>query len=113
MENTKPKLPKLVRDCIPQIIRETNSTCSISHVRDIDEHQQWLLAKLLEEADEFIEKPSYEEAADLVEVVKTFCHIHELEWEAVLGAAERKEENLGGFTGGIILDSVDYRMKDG
>ena len=113
MENTKPKLPKLVRDRIPQIIEETNSTCSISRVRDIDEHEQWLLAKLLEEADEFIEKPSYQEAADLVEVVKTFCYLHQLEWDAVLDAAESKEETHGGFRDGVILDSVDYRMKDG
>jgi len=113
MKNTKPKLPKLVRDGIPGVIEETNSTCSISYVRDTAEHTQWLLVKLLEEADEFVENPSYEEAADMVEVVKTFCQINDLDWDVVLSKAIDKAETHGGFIGGFILDSVDYRMEDG
>ena len=43
---------------------------------------------------------------DMVEVIKAFCHLNNLEWEAVLGAAERKQEERGGFYQGIILQEV-------
>ena len=105
-------LPKLVRDGIPQIIEETGSTCVVSYVDDGKEHVQWLKSKILEEVNEFIEEPTYEEAADIVEVVKALCYLNGLEWEAVLGKAEEKQEISGGFYTGVILETVDYRMND-
>ena len=105
-------LPKLVRDHIPQIIEETGSTCVVSYINNATDHANWLKSKMLEEIQEFIETPSYQEAADIVEVAKTFCVLHGLEWEAVLDATERKQEERGGFCGGVILKSVDYRMGD-
>tara|TARA_B100000214_G_scaffold222844_1_gene162131 strand:- start:287 stop:496 length:210 start_codon:yes stop_codon:yes gene_type:complete len=66
----------------------------------------FLKEKMEEETQEFLEAPSYEEAADMIEVIKAFCHLNGLEWEAALATAERKEEERGGFYQGIILQEV-------
>ena len=97
---------KLVRDCIPEIIKSGGSWCLTRTVHGVDEHMVMLKEKIIEEAQEFIENPSYEEAADMVEVVKTFCHLNGLEWDAVLGTAVHKQETHGGFYNGIILQKV-------
>tara|TARA_B100000700_G_C15043148_1_gene856404 strand:- start:2358 stop:2690 length:333 start_codon:yes stop_codon:yes gene_type:complete len=106
-------LPKLVRDRIPHIIEETGSTCTISYVNDGKEHVRWLKAKMQEEIEEFVDEPTYSEAADIIEVVKALCYLNGLEWDAVLGAATRKEETHGGFYTGVVLETVDYRMDNG
>ena len=97
---------KLVRDNIPEIIEGDGKWCLCRRVNGADEHMVWLKEKIVEEAQEFIENPSYEEAADMIEVIKAFCHLNKLEWEAALGAAERKEEERGGFYNGIVLQKV-------
>ena len=106
------ELPKLVRDCIPKIIEETGSTCKFSYVSNHEEHTGLLRDKILEETDEFIANPSYGEAADMVEVIKAFCHLNDLKWDSVLEAADNKEKSRGGFYTGIVLEYVDYRMND-
>tara|TARA_E500000331_G_scaffold328274_1_gene347900 strand:- start:1056 stop:1370 length:315 start_codon:yes stop_codon:yes gene_type:complete len=99
---------KLVRDYIPEIIESGGDWCLTRTVHGVDEHMVMLKEKIVEEAQEFIENPSYEEAADMVEVIKTFCQLNNLEWEAVLGAAENKQETHGGFYNGIILQKVGH-----
>ena len=97
---------KLVRDHIPEIIEADGKWCLTRRVHGIDEHMVFLKEKIAEEAQEFIENPSYEEAADMIEVIKAFCHISKLDWEAVLGVAENKQETHGGFYSGIVLQKV-------
>ena len=97
---------KLVRDCIPEIIESDGKWCLTRTVHGPDEHMVFLKEKMEEETQEFLEAPSYEEAADMIEVIKAFCHLNGLEWEAALATAERKEEERGGFYQGIILQEV-------
>ena len=97
---------KLVRDKIPEIIEASGEWCLTRVVHGADEHMVMLKEKIVEEAQEFIENPSYEEAADMVEVIKAFCHLNNLEWEAVLRTAENKQDTRGGFYNGIILQKV-------
>ena len=98
---------KLVRDCIPQIIEEDGRTCTWRRVIGRDEHIAKLSAKMREEVWEFTENPSYEEAADMLEVVKAFCYLHDLDWQGVEAYAEDKQESHGGFYNGTILESYD------
>ena len=105
--NVDGKMSKLVRDCIPQIIQESGRKPKYRRVFGEDEHLIYLKAKMVEEVNEFVENPCYEEAADILEVLKCFCRMHELEFDAVVGAAENKEEQRGGFDGGIILLGVE------
>ncbi len=97
---------KLVRDYIPEIIESDGKWCLTRRVHGIDEHMVMLKEKIYEEAQEFIENPSYEEAADMLEVIKALCHLNGLEFEVVIGAAENKQEERGGFYRGIILQKV-------
>jgi predicted house-cleaning noncanonical NTP pyrophosphatase (MazG superfamily) len=97
---------KLVRDNIPEIIEEDGKWCLTRTVHGVDEHMVMLKEKILEEAQEFIENPCYEEAADMLEVVKAFCHLSNLEFDAVIGAAQNKQDTHGGFYNGIILQKV-------
>jgi predicted house-cleaning noncanonical NTP pyrophosphatase (MazG superfamily) len=107
----KQKLPKLVRDHILQFIEETGSTCIASYAKDREEHQTWLSKKMQEEVEEFIENPSYGEAADMLEVIKMFCHLNDLDFEVVINTAQNKQETHGGFYQGTILEYVNYEKK--
>tara|TARA_B100000214_G_C23760668_1_gene532098 strand:+ start:121 stop:432 length:312 start_codon:yes stop_codon:yes gene_type:complete len=102
---------KLVRDCIPELIEESGEWCLTRTVNGVDEHMVWLKEKIVEEAQEFIENPSYEEAADMVEVIRAFCHLNSLEWDTVLRTANNKQETHGGFYNGIILQKVGKERK--
>jgi len=97
---------KLVRDHIPEIIESDGKWCLCRHVNGADEHMVWLKEKIVEEAQEFIENPSYEEAADMIEVVKAFCHLNDLDWLTAVHKANAKAETHGGFYSGIILQKV-------
>ncbi len=98
---------KLVRDHIPEIIEEDGKWCLTRRVHGIDEHMSMLKEKIYEEAQEFIENPSYEEAADMLEVIKAFCYLSDLEFECVESVAQKKQDERGGFYRGIILQRVD------
>jgi len=65
-----------------------------------------LKEKIYEEAQEFIENPCFEEAADMLEVVKAFCWINDLPFDDVISTARRKKATRGGFCRGIILQKV-------
>ena len=98
---------KLVRDHIPEIIEEDGKWCLTRRVHGIDEHMSMLKEKIYEEAQEFIENPCYEEAADMLEVIKAFCYLSDLEFECVESVAQKKQDERGGFYLGIILQRVD------
>ena len=97
---------KLVRDYIPEIIEEDGKWCLTRKVQSVDEHMSMLKDKIAEEAQEFIENPCYEEAADMLEVIKAFCFLSDLKFNLVVEAAEDKKLKRGGFYRGIILQRV-------
>ena len=97
---------KLVRDYIPHIIEEDGRTCYWRKVSDHSEHMQRLKLKIMEEAEEFIENPSYEEAADMLEVVQAFASINGLNFDDVITTAQNKATKRGGFEEGIVLVEV-------
>ena len=59
-----------------------------------------------EEVEEFLENPSYEEAADILEVLRGFAALHNLEMEKIQHVASTKAVERGGFFKGIILEVV-------
>ena len=99
---------KLVRDYIPEIIEADGRWCLTRKVHGPDEHMVMLREKILEEAQEFIENPCYEEAADMLEVVRAFCHLAKLEFSKVEEVAQKKKGERGSFSRGIILEKVLY-----
>ena len=96
---------KLVRDKIPQIIHDDGKTCDY-HTASYDEYKASLYKKLTEELDEFINRPCYEEAADMWEVFSSICMLHDLDFSEVARTAYLKTQKRGGFNDRIILESV-------
>ena len=97
---------KLVRDFIPEIIEKSGQWCLTRTAADKEEHLSLLREKIIEETDEFIEDPSLEEAADMLEVLMTFCSIYGFHLDDVIKAAKKKSAARGGFKRGIILQKV-------
>ncbi len=97
---------KLVRNRIPQIIEQSGRTPNC-HVADLPEFMQRLEDKMKEELQEFMENPCVEEAGDMYEVLRCLCWLHKLDMEDVINAADLKRIDRGGFTRGIVLESVD------
>ena len=97
---------KLVRDKIPDIIREEGKECKY-HVASLGEYRARLYEKMREELDEFIDTPSYEEAADMYEVFLSICATHDINIEGVTWWAAAKKLQRGGFIDRIVLEKVD------
>ncbi len=97
---------KLVRDKIPELINEDGKWCLTRTVKNHDEHMVWLREKMREETQEFFLDPCYEEAADILEVLKTLCQINNLDWSLVSEAATKKSRSNGSFIRGILLEKV-------
>lgn len=96
---------KLVRDKIPNIIRESGREC-ITHIAKDDEYRARLYEKLCEEIAEFIETPCEEEAADIYEVLRALCLEHALSMESVENVAMEKRATRGGFLDRVVLEKV-------
>lgn len=101
-------VPKLVRDRIPEIIRENGET-PITHVAEGEEYDQWLGEKLVEEACEFAEDGTRDELADVLEVVYAVCEHRGIEWGEIERMRAEKADERGGFADGIVLEDVRDR----
>lgn len=100
---------KLVRDCIPDIIRahgEVPRTRALS----VREFRKALATKLLEEAKEFAKaktkKAQIEELADIQEVMLALYAAHAIPCKKVTEAARKKRKTRGGFTKRTLLIST-------
>jgi predicted house-cleaning noncanonical NTP pyrophosphatase (MazG superfamily) len=98
------KYNKLVRDRIPEIIENTGKKFKCRTATD-EEHKNYLRAKLLEEVDEFLQAPSSEEMADILEVIEALTEAFELRGIESLQIAKRIER--GSFVNKTILEWVE------
>ena len=102
------KYDKLVRDRIPEIIREAGKVPITRTVKDPAELKLRLIDKLAEEMQEYKESGSVEEVADILEVLQALVEqVHGLSWEQVREIQGRKWEERGGFLDGIVLERVE------
>ncbi|MEF8916027.1 nucleoside triphosphate pyrophosphohydrolase [Natronomonas sp.] len=97
---------KLVRDDIPEIIEQNGETPTFRTV-DGDAYEQYLLDKLQEEVDEYVEDRDIEELADILEVVHAIREFEGLSENELDAIRERKAENHGRFADGIVLERVE------
>jgi predicted house-cleaning noncanonical NTP pyrophosphatase (MazG superfamily) len=97
---------KLVRDRIPEIIKESGKKAAI-RIADEAEYKHLLRQKLLEEVNEFLESGSSEELADILEVVAALGRTSGLSFADLVEMAEEKMKDRGGFEERIVLLSVD------
>ncbi|MBQ6687167.1 MAG: nucleoside triphosphate pyrophosphohydrolase [Bacilli bacterium] len=105
------KYGKLVRDKIPEIIKN-NGEEPIVRILDDVEYKKELEKKLQEECLEVISASGtdrLEELADLIEVMKALAKIEAVNIETILQIAKKKAEKRGAFTKKIYLESVQEK----
>lgn len=96
---------KLVRNGIPEIIRQSGNQCEVETMSEA-ELRQALREKLLEEAQEAAAASPenlVSELADLQEVIDTVLTVYGIEREAFVKEQRRKRMERGGFEQGIRL----------
>ena len=99
------KYNKLIRDKIPEIIKQKGQT-PITHIATDNEYKKKLYEKLIEETDEFIEKPNIEELADILEVIYSISELNNIKREELELLRTEKTKKRGSFKNHIILDEV-------
>jgi predicted house-cleaning noncanonical NTP pyrophosphatase (MazG superfamily) len=99
------KYNKLVRDKIPEIIKEKGQT-PIIHFASDEEYWKKLREKLLEEVDEFLKDDNEEELADILEVIDSICNFKKFDKNKLNELKEKKKVKRGGFSKKIILEEV-------
>ena len=97
------KYNKLVRDKIPEIIRQEGRT-PVTHVADEVEYWQTLKEKLNEEIAEFQKDENIEELADVLEVIEAIMEFKKVDRTTVESVKAKKAEERGRFKDRIILE---------
>ena len=100
---------KLVRDNIPDIIRNNGEEAS-TRILDDDEYKEELLKKLSEETSEVKNATSkdelLEELADVLEILKAIAELNNSSLENVMEIASEKRLKRGGFEKRIFLEKT-------
>ena len=99
------KYKKLVRDKIPEIIKQ-NGEEPICRILEDEEYLKELNIKLLEEANEFIEARNVEELADIMEVLDALVKVYNINWVDVKKEQESKKDKRGAFENKIYLEGI-------
>lgn len=99
---------KLVRDNIPNIIKENGSKPFIRKLTDT-EYKKELENKLLEKYNDVISsrgKHRIEELADMYEVIRTIAEVEGSSIEKVVDVANSKRRDRGAFYHKVFLEKV-------
>lgn len=95
---------KLVRDLIPDIVRDSGSSARFRVATPLDK-RSLLLAKVVEEALELQENPCVEELGDILDVLDAVRRELGIEVEELVDARAKKTAARGGFELGIVMVS--------
>ena len=99
------KFNKLVRDNIPEIIKENGETPTIRLLDDV-EYERELNKKLQEEVKEYLEDGSVEELADIEEVLRALLTVKGVSYEEFNKMREAKCKRRGAFKDKVFLVST-------
>lgn len=106
---------KLVRDLIPEIIRQDGYDCN-TDVLNEDEYHTALREKLIEEALEAASAADNQhlltELADLYEVMDTLMQQYDINETLVRAEQEKRREERGGFQQRIRLLNISSLAKE-
>ncbi len=102
---TRKEYNKLVRDRIPEIIRQSGRECE-TFIMDEMQYKNVLKMKLIEESEEVVNaKPEelIKELADVFEVVDGIIEIYGLDKDSILEEQKKRKEKRGSFTNRTCL----------
>lgn len=100
------KLPKLVRDKIPEIIRSDGENPITRNVEG-EELKEFLIKKLYEEVEEYEQSKDPKELHDILEVIHALADTHDISKEELETNREQKSINRGSFSKGIVLEGAN------
>ena len=107
MSTERKNYDKLIRDRIPEIIKKAGKTCVTRRVKDRTERMRYLIMKLREEVNEYIESGKTDELADILEVIHSITEIDGPKFDDIEKMRLKKKEERGGFNRGIVLEWVE------
>lgn len=96
---------KLIRDRIPEIIKNSGNICEIK-ILDDEDYLKELNNKLYEELNEYNESGEIEELADLTELIYAIAEFKGYSIEEFNNLRIDKEEKRGGFKKRLFLTKV-------
>lgn len=96
---------KLVRDKIPEVIKNDGKICDTEILSD-DDYLAMLDKKLDEELNEYYKDKNIEELADLVEVIYAVAEARGYSLEQLESVRKEKVEKRGAFKEKIFLKTV-------
>ncbi|MGO4698018.1 phosphoribosyl-ATP pyrophosphohydrolase [Paenibacillus sp. 2TAB26] len=101
---------KLVRDRIPEIIKQQGKTFT-TRILENEEYLKELRTKLVEETNEYLEADSktesVEELADIMELLHALAEFHDITIEKLEQIRVEKAEKRGSFKERIYLMEVE------
>ena len=93
---------KLVRDKIPEKIKESGKRCDWAVAGNDEFYAELLMAKLIEEVNEYLGNLDCTELVDIVTVVNALRKLHNISDAEFKSLYDDKLEKLGGFDDRII-----------
>ncbi len=102
---------KLVRDRIPELIKESGRECT-SRILSQDEYFNALLDKIVEEIEEYRKSGAEEEIADVYEALDCLVEYKEYEPMHIDYLKLIRKEARGSFRERVLLINVDDEITD-
>ena len=96
------KASKLVRDKIPDLIRESGRE-PVVNILSGEEFKTALKAKLMEEVKEYCDSEESVELADVYEVLRKLAELDGISWSEIEELRLQKFSDRGGFNQGYYL----------
>ncbi len=98
---------KLVRDKIPEIIKNNGAKAVNTRILNDKEYLESLNTKLVEELNEYLSSGEIEELADLEEVLRAILDAKNTSYADFEQIRQNKVNKRGAFKDKIFLESVD------
>lgn len=96
---------KLVRDKVPQIIKDQGNI-PVTRVLSDEEYIKYLNKKLKEETEEYLEANCIEELCDIIEVTKAIASALNFTNEKIESVRKCKVHENGAFVDKILLEKI-------
>lgn len=97
---------KLIRDKIPEIIREKGGSPRVRKAKR-DELDLLLRRKIVEESEELLESGDTEEIVDILEAIDALLRLRKTDQALLDLQRETKRHYRGGFEEGLVLEEIE------